>query len=43
MIRGINRNVGLGGEVVRSLPFQSRRDEMVTVQKNSKPKEVAGK
>ena len=30
-------------EVVRSLPFQSRRGEMVTVQKNSKPKEIAGK
>jgi len=30
-------------EVVRSLPFQSRRGEAVTTQKESKPKEIAQK
>jgi hypothetical protein len=28
-------------DVVRSLPFQSRRGELVTTQKNSRPKEIA--
>ena len=30
-------------EVVRSLPFQSRRGELVTTQKDNKPREIAQK
>ncbi|HZL57591.1 MAG TPA: DUF1585 domain-containing protein, partial [Bryobacteraceae bacterium] len=47
----INKNLASDGyhfqtliyDVVRSLPFQSRRGEMVTSQKDSKPKEIAQK